>query len=109
MVSRTRPLLSSTSTQPALDVAACPFLDGVLPTKTQFLMITKAVVSPIPPGQGPGRPRLVMWANRILRPLGLISTIVDPVPCRFFELLKLLTSTLFLCSLPWLALITATP
>src|SRR5260370_29584783 len=72
-------------------------------------MITRAVVSPIPPGQRPGRPRREMCANSLTFPLGVICTIVDPVPCWFPELLKLLTSTLPRRSRPWLCPITATP
>src|SRR5262249_42443565 len=108
-VSRTWPWLSSTSRHPAFDVAAVPFFDGRLPTITQLCTVTSAVVSPMPPGQAPGRPRAEIFANTVRCPGGLTWTMVVPVPCRFFLSLKLLTSTLPLCSLAWLCLTTATP
>src|SRR5215813_6616057 len=109
MIFRTLPLLSRTSRQPGAEVAAWPFFDGRLPTMTQPCTSTSAVVSPTPPVQRPGSEALVMWANDIRCPLGLISTIVDPVPCRFLELLKLLTRISPLCRRPWLRWTTTTP
>src|SRR6266853_5540694 len=54
-VSTTLPWLSNTSKHPACAVAAVPSVVGKLPTTTQpLLSATKAVVKPIPPGQGPG-------------------------------------------------------
>src|SRR5262249_15395051 len=108
-VVRTDPWLSSTTRHPADEVAACPFLDGKLPTMTQPCTSTRAVVSPTPPGQRPRTDALVMWAKRVRCPLGLISTIVVPVPCRFFELLKLLTRMSPRCRRPWLRGTTTTP
>ncbi len=87
----TVPLLSMTNRHPGDDVAAWPFFDGRLPTMTQPCTRTRAVVRPTPPGQRPGSEALVMCVKTVRCPLGLISTIVDPVPCRFLELLKLLT------------------
>ena len=36
----------------------------------------------------------LIWANRLTVPLGVICTMVVPVPCRFALLLKLLTRML---------------
>ena len=110
MVSRTWPLLSSTIRQPAFAVAAIPLLDGVLPTTTQPPgRTTSAVVSPTPPGQGPGSPAGEMLANRLRRPAGVISTMVRPVPCWLALLLKLLTRMFPACSRPVLRRITTMP
>jgi hypothetical protein len=70
-VSRTRPRLSSTSRQPAFAVAAIPLLDGVLPTITQLWVMTSAVVSPMPPGQAPGKPRAEISAKTVRCPARL--------------------------------------
>ena len=96
--------------QPALAVAADPFLAGRLPTMTQpGRSATSPVVSPTPPGHRPATWEALMCANRVRWPPGEISTIVVPVPCRLALLLKLLTSTSPRCSRPRLCRTTATP
>src|SRR5271155_1716727 len=95
MVSATLPQLLSTIRQPAAEVDAIPFLDGVLPTTTQPPgSTTSAVVRPTPPGHGPGRVLGLMLANNDRWPDGVIWTMVLPVPWRLALLLKLLTRTL---------------
>src|SRR5712672_2627135 len=109
-VSRTLPQRSSTSRQPALAVAAMPFVVGRLPTTTQPPCRTdSAVVRPIPPGQAPGRCLALIRANVVLDPPGDTWTIVVPVPWRFFLLLKLLIRTLPRCRRPWLRPTSAIP
>src|ERR1039458_2548125 len=78
-----------------------PSVVGRLPTITQpEFKATSAVVNPIPPGHGPGRLVALIWANRLTEPLGVICTIVVPVPCRLSLLLKLLTRIFPLTSDP---------
>src|SRR6185437_5513967 len=109
-VSTTRPWLSSTSRQPAFEVAGSPPVVGRLPTTTQPpSSIDSAVVRPIPPGQARAGPDAVIRANNRTAPRGETDTIVVPVPCWLAELLKLLTSTFPWTSLPWLCRTTATP
>src|SRR6202042_597473 len=101
---------SSTSRQPALAVAAMPFVVGRLPTTTQPpCRMLSAVVRPIPPGQAPGRGLALIRGKVVRDPRGETWTIVVPVPCRFFLLLKLLTRTLPRCRWPRLRPTTATP
>ncbi len=98
-VSTTLPWLFKTSRQPALAVAEDPSVVGRLPTITQPLRSTdKAVVRPMPPGHGLGKFAALIWAKTLNVPLGAMSTIVVPVPCRFWLLLKLLTKTWLLTS-----------
>ena len=107
-VSTTLPWLFKTSRQPALAVAEVPSVVGRLPTITQPLRSTdKAVVRPIP--QGPGRFAALSWAKTLSVPLGAMSTMVVPVPCRFWLLLELLTRTWPRTSFPELRGTTATP
>ena len=74
-------MLSSTMRQPACAVAEVPSLVGKLPTMTQPpLSTTSAVVSPRPPGQGPGNFEALSAANRLWVPSGATSTMVVPVP-----------------------------
>src|ERR1700733_14736923 len=76
---------------PGCAVADVPSLVGRLPTITQpCSSTTSAVVSPTPPGQGPGSVVALRVANRLTWPSGATSTMVVPVPCRFVESLKLL-------------------
>src|SRR5579863_9906132 len=76
---------------PGCAVADVPSLVGRLPTITQpCSSTTSAVVSPTPPGQGPGSVGALRVANRLTWPSGASSTMVVPVPCRFVESLKLL-------------------
>src|SRR5262249_62090466 len=98
-----------TTRHPADAVAAWPFFDGKFPTMTQPCTSTRPVVRPPPPGHRPFRAPLVMCANTLRCPRGLIWTIVEPVPCRFLELLKLLTRMFARCSRPWLLGTTTTP
>src|SRR5262249_6670469 len=101
---------SRTSKQPACIDADVPFLVGRLPTMTQPLVkLRSAVVSPIPPGHGPGSLLGASSANKSTRPLRSICTIVLPVPCRLRWLLKLLTSTCPLTSRPMVVGTTLTP
>src|SRR5262252_10794311 len=94
MVSATFPLLLMTSRHPACAVAAVPSVVGRLPTSTQPPgRMPRAVVRPTPPGHGPGSEEASICANTVCWPPGEICTIVVPVPCRLFELLKLLTRT----------------
>src|ERR1700692_52424 len=94
IVSTGLPELSSTIRQPACAVAEVPSVVGRLPTITQPLFsATSAVVSPRPPGQGPGSESGLREANGVTIPDGETSTIVVPVPCALVLLLKLLTST----------------
>src|SRR5215469_8689658 len=110
IVFRTLPQWSRMIRQPALAVGDMPFLVGRLPTTTQpSCRMLSAVVSPTPPGQELGRLDWVMVANTLTFPAGETWTIVVPVPCRFLELLKLLTRMLPLTSEPVLWPITATP
>src|SRR5260370_16866187 len=96
--------------QPALAVAAMPFVVGRLPTTTQPpCRISSAVLRPTPPGQEPGSLDATIFANTLTLPRGETWTIVVPVPCRFLLLLKLLIRTLPWTSLPWLRVATATP
>ena len=91
-------------------VAAIPFAVGRLPTTTQPPGSTvSAVVRPIPPGHGPGRWLGRILANTLSLPPGVIWTMVRPVPCRFFLLLKLLMSTLPRCRSPWVCWMTTVP
>src|SRR6266699_2138985 len=106
---RTLPLSSRTNRHPGDDVAAWPFIDGRFPTMTQPCTRTRAVVSPTPPGHRPGSDFCVMCANTLRCPPGLIWTIVEPVPCRFLELLKLLTRMSPMCRRPRLRGTTTTP
>src|SRR5258708_251686 len=109
-VSTAWPLLSSTMRQPDCAVVAVPSLVGRLPTMTHpERNATNAVVSPIPPGHGPGSDAALRFANGITLPFALISTIVLPVPWRFDALLKLLTRTLSLISAPTLTGMVVTP
>ena len=65
----------------AFAVGDIPLLVGELPTATQPLRkVTRAVVSPIPPGQLPGKYEDEMVANRLTFPAGETWTIVVPVP-----------------------------
>jgi hypothetical protein len=83
---------------------------GKLPTITNpERSATRAVVNPTPPGQAPGSDPALMLANSDRLPLGEICTMVVPVPCRFAELLKLLTKTLFATNVPAVVGTTATP
>src|SRR5580698_1407797 len=92
MVSTGLPMLSSTIRHPAWTVADVPSEVGRLPTITQPVCKTaSAVVSPTPPGQGPGSEPELSWAKTLSVPLGDTSTIVVPVPCKFELALKLLT------------------
>ena len=50
---------------------------------------TRAVVSPTPPGHDNFVSSI--WAKRLTVPSDATSTMVDPVPCWFWKLLKLLT------------------
>ena len=110
MVSATCPLLLMTSRHPALAVALVPSMVGRLPTTTQPpRRIPSAVVRPTPPGHGPGSEDAPICANTVCCPPGETCTIVVPVPCRFCELLKLLTRTSPLTRLPMLRGTTATP
>jgi len=110
MVSATWPWLLMTSRHPAFAVADMPFVVGRLPTTTQPPgRMPRAVVRPTPPGHGPGRLDFLMCANTVRCPPGETCTIVVPVPCRFLELLKLLTRTWPLTRLPTLLGTTATP
>src|SRR5215469_17383623 len=110
MVSATWPWLLTTSRQPAFAVADIPFVVGRLPTTTQPPgRMPRAVVRPTPPGHGPGRLDFLMCAKTVCCPPGETCTIVVPVPCRFLELLKLLTRTLPLTRRPVLRGTTATP
>ena len=109
-VSTTFPIGSRTSRQPACMVADVPSLVGRLPTTTQPLRrATSAVVSPIPPGHGPGSLFGLISANRVWLPLGDTSTMVLPVPCRLRWLLKLLTNTSPATRRPLVTGATATP
>ena len=109
-VSAARPRLLTTIRHPAFAVLALPFLVGRLPTTTQPPGSTSsAVVRPTPPGHRPGSVDRVMRANTVRCPPGEICTIVVPVPCRFLELLKLLTRMSPLTRLPMLWRTTATP
>ena len=64
IVSTTFPWLLSTSRHPALAVFDTPFEVGRLPTITNPLRVTaSAVVSPTPPGHGPGSAFGLIWAN----------------------------------------------
>src|SRR5215471_4688859 len=104
------PQLLTTIRHPAFAVADMPFVVGRLPTTTQPPgRMSSAVVRPTPPGHGPGRLDFLMCANTVRWPPGVICTIVVPVPCKFLELLKLLTRTLPWRSLPSLWRTTATP
>ena len=79
------------------------------PTTTQPPgRIPRAVVRPTPPGQGPGSLAGVC-ANTVCVPPGETCTIVVPVPCRLFTVLKLLTRTSPLTRLPVLVGTTTTP
>src|SRR5215468_4737848 len=110
MVSATCPLLLTTSRHPACAVAPVPSVVGRLPTTTQPPgRIPRAVVRPTPPGHRPGSEEASICANSVCWPPGEICTIVVPVPCRFAELLKLLTRTSPLTRLPVLVGTTATP
>src|SRR5579863_291452 len=51
-----------------------------------------AVVSPTPPGQTPGSVEALIVANTVRLPLGVSSTIVEPVPWLFDFALKFETS-----------------
>jgi hypothetical protein len=87
-----------------------PFSDGRLPTTTQPPGRTSsAVVRPTPPGQAPGSWLALILAKTVRCPLGVIWTIVVPVPWRFFLLLKLLTRTLPADSRPVLCVTMKTP
>src|SRR3974377_2186803 len=70
---------------------------------------TSAVVSPTPPGHGPGKLLGSICVNRLTFPCGEICTIVVPVPCRFWLLLKLLTRIFPLTSVPVVVGTTAIP
>src|SRR5215472_14123251 len=110
IVFRTLPQWSRTIRQPALAVGDMPFLVGRLPTTTQpSCRMLSAVVSPTPPGQELGRLDWLMVAKTLTFPLGETWTIVVPVPWKFLELLKLLTSTLPRTRRPWLRWTTAVP
>src|SRR5579864_9110489 len=90
-VSTGLPELSSTIRHPACAVFEEPSVVGKLPTITHPVRNTvRAVVSPTPPGQEPGSVAALIWANTVSPPLGAISTIVVPVPCRLLLPLKLL-------------------
>src|SRR5579863_772416 len=92
-VSTGRPVLSITIRQPACAVAAVPSDVGKLPTTTKpDFNATSAVLSPMPPGHGPGKLFGSSAANTVIFPEGPISSIVLPVPWRLDELLKLLIS-----------------
>src|SRR5215831_20105672 len=109
-VSTTVPDESSTSRQPACALAELPFFVGRLPTTTNPLRsATSAVVSPRPPGQGPGSLFGSIIANWLRLPVGETSTMVVPVPCRLRWLLKLLTSTSPATNRPIVVGTTATP
>src|ERR1700739_626795 len=98
-----RPPESRTIRQPNFAVADLPLVVGRLPTTTYPPGRTlSAVVRPTPPGQLPGRLRALMFANSELFPLGLIWTIVVPVPWLLALSLKLLTSSAPDWSLPTL-------
>ena len=79
---------------------------GRLPTTTSPpLSATSAVVNPTAGVE-------VGWgttANTCCAPCGVISTMLDPVPCWFNELLKFETSTLPRCRSPIVVGTTATP
>jgi hypothetical protein len=91
-VSTGRPLLSMTMRQPACAVAAVPSEVGKLPTMTKpDFKATSAVVSPTPPGHGPGKLFGSSAAKTVIFPEASILSIVVPMPWRLDELLKLLT------------------
>src|SRR5277367_313456 len=104
------PELSSTSRHPAWAVSDIPSVVGRLPTITHpDLSTARAVVRPIPPGQGPGKLLGSICANTLNPPLGEICTIVVPVPCRLELLLKLLIRKLPCTNDPVVAGTTAMP
>jgi hypothetical protein len=81
---------------------------GKLPTMTHPERRTaRAVVRPMPPGQGPGKE--LRAANTLSVPFGAISTMVVPVPCALPLLLKLLTKICPATSLPVVTGTIATP
>ncbi len=105
-VATTRPRASSTVSAPARAALDFPPGAGRLPTTTNpSRSATSAVVKPTA-GVDVG---LGTTANTRAAPEGDTSTMLDPVPCSFLALLKLLTRTSPLISLPSLRPTTATP
>src|SRR5215469_7096293 len=95
---------------PAPTVAEVPSEVGRLPTITQPLRnATRAVVRPTPPGHGPGSSVATISAKSSTPPLGLICTMVVPLPCWLALLLKLLTRMLPATSFPAVTGTKATP
>ena len=91
-------------------MAAAPPVVGRLPTTTQpERSATSAVVSPTPPGHGPGSEAAFSSANTLSYPPGAICTMVVPVPWMLETALKLLTSTLPRVNMPAVAGTTAMP
>src|SRR5258706_16365816 len=91
MVSTGLPRLSSTIRHPACAVADVPSAVGRLPTITQPVCNTaSAVVSPTPPGQGPGTEFKFIWQNREGTRLGATPPFVFPCPSSFDLHLNLL-------------------
>ena len=112
MVATGVPLLFRTIRQPACAVAAVPSVVGRLPTMTNpDFSATSAVVRPTPPGHPPSSDSdaALICEKSDKLPDGDTWTIVVPVPCRFPELLKLLTRMLLATSAPVVTGTTATP
>ena len=99
-VSTSCPIELSTRRHPAAAPCGVPASPGPLavvgrlPTTTHPPGSTdSAVVSPIPPGQGPDVDAWLICANWLTEPSGISCTMVVPVPWALAASLKLLTST----------------